>query len=86
MHTACDDPLISALQYAELSSITRDSFAFYGQGTYKLTDRLSITAGLRYNRDKYVGESDSISGGRSSQTSGSISSPVRPALPISVMR
>lgn len=70
MHTAYDDPLISALQYAELSSITRDSFAFYGQGTYKLTDRLSITAGLRYNRDKYVGESDSISGGRSSQTSG----------------
>jgi iron complex outermembrane receptor protein len=28
------------------------SYAFYGQGTYALTDSLSITAGLRYTHDK----------------------------------
>ncbi len=62
-NTAYNDPIVKTLTYAELSAITRESFAGYGQGTYKLTDKLSFTAGLRYNHDKYVGISDSVSGG-----------------------
>jgi iron complex outermembrane receptor protein len=57
--TAWDDPRVAALSYAELSSITRKSWAAYFQGTYQINDKLSLTAGLRYNDDKYSGEAAS---------------------------
>lgn len=55
--TPVDDPRVAALTYAELSSITREAWAAYFEGKYEVTDALSITAGLRYNHDKYSGES-----------------------------
>ncbi|RKF23129.1 TonB-dependent receptor [Altericroceibacterium spongiae] len=54
--TEATNPLIDNITYAELSSITRKAWAIYGQGTLDLTDSLSVTAGLRYNKDKYTGE------------------------------
>lgn len=73
--TAFDDPAIAYLSYGELSSITRELYAFFAQGTYDLTDRLKLTAGLRYNHDKTSGTFDSASGGASSQTSGAYLQP-----------
>lgn len=65
--TPYDDPLVDTLTYAELSAITREAWAAYFQGSYKLTDRLSLIAGIRYNRDKYSGQfasvGDATSGG-----------------------
>ncbi|WP_237437822.1 TonB-dependent receptor [Altericroceibacterium endophyticum] len=55
--TAFDDPVLSSVTYAELSSIKRKAWAAYFQGTYEMTDALSLTAGIRYNHDKYDGES-----------------------------
>lgn len=41
------------------NSLTRYNYrnaGFFGQGTYKLNDQLSVTGGLRYTMDKVVGE------------------------------
>ncbi|MEE4451671.1 TonB-dependent receptor [Novosphingobium resinovorum] len=70
-----DDPLVEALTYAELSAITREAYAGYAQGSLELTDALTVTAGIRYNHDKYTGVSDSMSGGASGQTSGAYLQP-----------
>jgi iron complex outermembrane recepter protein len=53
--TPVDDPRVAALTYSELSTITRNAWAAYFEGTYELTDRLTVTGGLRYNHDKYSG-------------------------------
>lgn len=53
--TPFDDPLVSNLTYAELSSIKREAWAVYLQGTYDLSSQFSVTAGVRYNSDKYSG-------------------------------
>ncbi|WP_067734844.1 TonB-dependent receptor [Novosphingobium naphthalenivorans] len=74
--TAYDDPSIAYLSYAELSSITRELYAFYAQGTYELTSNLKLTAGARYNHDKSSGTFDSVAGGSGSQTSGAYLQPV----------
>ncbi|UAL12767.1 TonB-dependent receptor [Caulobacter segnis] len=57
--TPWNDPRVAALSYAELSAITRKSWAAYFQGTYQISDKLSVIAGLRYNDDKYSGEAAS---------------------------
>ncbi|SFG27256.1 iron complex outermembrane recepter protein [Novosphingobium sp. CF614] len=75
MNTAYDDAAVGFLTYAELSSITREDYAFYAQATYALTDKLKLTGGARYNHDKASGTYDSLSGGSSSQTSGSYLQP-----------
>ncbi|MCC6480871.1 MAG: TonB-dependent receptor, partial [Sphingomonadaceae bacterium] len=36
----------------EIKKITTKSIAFFGQGTFQMTDQLSLTAGLRYTKDK----------------------------------
>ncbi len=74
--TAFNDPLVQTLEFGQLSALTRSSYAGYGQGTYKLTDKLSITAGVRYNHDKYTGVGDSVSGGQEDLTSGNYLQPV----------
>lgn len=66
LDTAWDDPLVDTLTYAELSAITRKAWAAYFQGTYDLTDQLSLIAGIRYNHDKYTG----VSASNGSATSG----------------
>ncbi|MBF7014019.1 TonB-dependent receptor [Novosphingobium resinovorum] len=41
------------------NSLTRYRYrnaGFFGQGTYKITDQLSVTAGLRYTMDKVAGQ------------------------------
>lgn len=72
---AYNNPLVSALTYAELSAITREAYAGYAQGTYKVTDALSFTAGIRYNHDTYSGVSDSLSGGSVTHASGAYLQP-----------
>jgi len=74
-NTAWNDPLVSTLTYAELSTIKRDLYAFFAQGTYSLTSQLKLTAGVRYNHDKATGMFDSMSGGASGQTSGAYLQP-----------
>ncbi|AIT79455.1 MULTISPECIES: TonB-dependent receptor [Novosphingobium] len=73
--TAFDDPLVGNLTYAELSSIKRELYAFFAQGTYEVTSQLKLTAGVRYNHDKASGAYDSLSGGTSNQTSGAYMQP-----------
>ncbi|PTQ11846.1 TonB-dependent receptor [Sphingomonas oleivorans] len=71
LDTPWNDPLVDTVAYAELSSITREAWAAYFQGSYDLTDQLSITAGLRYNHDQYSGKSAS----NGSATSGNYLNP-----------
>ena len=73
--TSWDDPAVGALSYAELSEITREDYAIYGQATYAITSQLKLTAGARYNHDKASGMSDSMSGGSVGNTSGAYLQP-----------
>ncbi|MBT0670266.1 TonB-dependent receptor [Novosphingobium profundi] len=73
--TAWNDDAVSSLYYGELTTITRESYAFYGQGSLNITDDLKLTAGLRYNHDTYNGAGDSINGGAVSFTSGNYLQP-----------
>jgi iron complex outermembrane receptor protein len=75
-NAAYNNALVGNLTYAELSSITREAYAFYGQASLDLTDKLTVTAGARLNHDKYTGTSDSLSGGATSQTSGAYLQPM----------
>ena len=63
LDTPFNSPLVPTVTYAELSEITRKSYAVFLEGSYKLTDALTVTAGARYNRDKFTGISDTNSGG-----------------------
>ena len=71
--TAFDDPRLAAVTYAELSSIKREAWAGYFEGTYNFTDALKLTAGARYNHDSYAGAFASNS---DTQTSGAYLQPV----------
>jgi len=61
LDTPFDDPAVAFITYAELSSITREAWAAYFQATYDISDQFSVTAGIRYNDDKYSGEGASNS-------------------------
>lgn len=58
---AFNDPSVPDLTYAELSEIKREAWAAYFQGTYDITDKFSVIAGIRYNHDKYSGMSSTNS-------------------------
>ncbi len=73
--TAWDAAEVASVTYGDLEEYTRKSWAAYFQGTYALTDKLSLTAGARYNTDKYEGKADSLSGGVSNWTSGAYLQP-----------
>lgn len=75
-NTPFNAPSVAALTYAELSAITREAYAGYAQGGLELTDKLTATAGIRYNHDKYSGVADSMSGGTSPNTSGAFLQPM----------
>ena len=45
-------------QYNDDVRTTVDSIAAFGQANYKITDRLTLTAGIRYTHDKRYGRSD----------------------------
>ncbi|MBU0556320.1 MAG: TonB-dependent receptor [Alphaproteobacteria bacterium] len=59
--TPFDDPLVENLTYAELSSVKREAWAAYLQGTFDISSKFSVTAGIRYNSDEYSGVSASNS-------------------------
>jgi len=59
--TPYNDPALAYITYAELSSIKREAWAAYFEGTYEITPQFSVTAGIRYNHDKYSGKSASNS-------------------------
>ena len=73
--TAYNDPAVAAITYAELSDITREAYAGYVEASYALTPALKLTGGVRYNHDSFSGDSDSMSGGVSKQTSGAYLQP-----------
>ncbi|BFM08396.1 TonB-dependent receptor [Halioxenophilus aromaticivorans] len=52
--TAASD-IPANLSYSERSTVDRTSWATFAQGTFNLTDKLSLTAGLRYNDDSFDG-------------------------------
>jgi iron complex outermembrane receptor protein len=53
--------------FARRSPIENDSIAVFAQGNYKLTDRLRITAGLRYTQDEKKIQSTQFGGIQSTQ-------------------
>ncbi len=55
------------LLYGDDSHITRQSYSVYGQATMHVRSDLRLTAGIRYNRDKYAGP-DSVFFGTPSHT------------------
>jgi len=69
LDTPYSDPAVGFITYAELSSITREAWAAYVQGTYDITSQFSVTAGIRYNADKYTGRAAS-NGDTADYTSG----------------
>lgn len=69
LDTPYNDPAVGFITYAELSSIKREAWAAYVQGTYDITSQFSVTAGIRYNADKYSGSSAS-NGDTAGYTSG----------------
>lgn len=74
--TPYNAPGVGAITYAELSAITREAYAGYAQASLEATDKLTVTAGIRYNHDKYSGVSDSMSGGTSPNVSGAYLQPM----------
>jgi iron complex outermembrane receptor protein len=73
--TAYNAPAVAAITYAELSGVTRKSWAAYVEATYAITPDLKVIGGIRSNDDSFNGESDSMSGGKSKQTSGAYLQP-----------
>ncbi|MFT4198386.1 MAG: TonB-dependent receptor [Pseudoxanthomonas sp.] len=73
--TAWDATTVASVAYADLEEYTRRSWAAYVQGTYSFTDSFRLTAGARYNKDRYSGEADNMSGGTSNWTSGAYLQP-----------
>lgn len=55
----CTNPLMIASYNEPKTQMSFDTYALFGQGTYKLTDKLSLTAGLRWTSDKVVGINES---------------------------
>lgn len=51
---------LGAALFSELGDIETDSYAVYGEGTYQLTDALSVTAGLRWTKDEKEFSNDCV--------------------------
>jgi iron complex outermembrane receptor protein len=49
-------PFRSDLNFTEFRTVTREDYAVYGQGTYRLNDTFSITAGVRYQDEDQFDE------------------------------
>lgn len=49
-------PFQSDLNFNEARKVTRKDYAFYGQATYRLSDRFAVTAGLRRQSEKQEDE------------------------------
>ena len=49
-------PFRSDLNFTEFRTVTREDYAVYGQGTFRLNDTFSITAGLRYQDEDQFDE------------------------------
>ena len=67
-------PFASDLNFTEFRTVTRKDYAVYGQGTLRLNDRVSLTAGLRYQDEDQTDESTQffgVFGSRRSETNDS---------------
>ena len=51
----CSNPLTFASYNQPRQKLSFDTYGIFGQGTFKLTDKLSLTAGVRWTSDKVVG-------------------------------
>ena len=49
-------PFMSHLNFTEYRTVTRKDYALYGQGTWRLSDRVALTAGLRYQDEDQLDE------------------------------
>ena len=49
-------PLVPGVGVIDITSQDNTSWSVFGQGTYALTERLAVTAGLRYNDEEKDGE------------------------------
>ena len=49
-------PFRSDLNFTEFRTVTREDYAVYGQGTFRLNDTFSITAGVRYQDEDQFDE------------------------------
>ena len=61
-------PFRSDLNFTEYRTVTREDYAVYGQGTYRLNDMFSITAGLRYQNEDQFDEGGAFFGTRADRT------------------
>jgi outer membrane receptor protein involved in Fe transport len=55
------DPLFPQDSYFLMTSATDHQYAWFGEATYSITDRLKATAGLRFSQDSYT--FDTLTGG-----------------------
>ncbi len=61
-------PFRSDLNFTEYRTVTRKDYAAYGQGTYRLNDRLAVTAGLRYQDEDQLDVGGAFFGTRPDRT------------------
>lgn len=52
---ACNNPLLIGSISESSTKLAFDNHGIFAQGTYRVTDKLSVTAGARYTFDKIVG-------------------------------
>ena len=57
-------PFRSHLNFTEFRTVTREDYAFYGQGTYRLNDMFAVTAGVRYQDEDQLDEGGPFFGTR----------------------
>ncbi len=50
-------PFASVLNFVEARTLTREDYAFYGQGTYRINEMFAVTGGVRYQHEKQLDES-----------------------------
>ncbi len=49
-------PFMSDLNFTEYRTVTRQDYALYGQGTWRPSERIALTAGLRYQNEEQLDE------------------------------
>ncbi|MCW1431081.1 TonB-dependent receptor [Novosphingobium sp. JCM 18896] len=61
----CNNPLLIGSISESSTKFNFDNHGIFGQATYKITDKLSLTGGIRYTFDKIVGLTNSTRAGLS---------------------
>ena len=61
-------PFQSDLNFTEYRTVTREDYAVYGQGTFRVNETFAITAGLRYQDEDQFDEGGAFFGSRPDRT------------------